>query len=554
MGLVFFCKDKLSQKTFVLKTFKPEVINDQIGRLRFLQEVCDWIFLGSHPNLVQAYRLEQLGYPPQPYLVLESIEGKALGDDVSLTAILDSLPNRQLPIQASLKIALDVSRAMLHADKQIKDFMHCDIKPSNILLDAGGNARLTDLGLTSTFSQRDEALSEFISQLTPEQLDNYKPAGSPQYIAPEQWQPNNTVDARADIYSLGLVLYEMLTGMKRAEGDSYKVLRNAHMSGSLLPIPGQMPAPLSQLIKKSAALNPDDRFTNWSSFEAAIGYCYEQLLNKPAPTLQKTKTKDNNAESRTESYLAIADSYQNLGLSTTALEYNQAALEGTDHNTALHLKTLLQASQLNEAIDKRGLALSKIQKAIELATKLKDQQKLLLDALIIYASLLSRDGQINQALSTFTKALTLAEELDDSLSTSIIHANIANAHAEGGNFNTAIDCFKQQLSILEKNNDSINIGKCLGNMAVAYIEIGDYEEAIKGLNKSLAIAKQHGDIFSLSHALKHLYQAYLAKNDLDKAREYLKNYQDHSIQWQDQKELNWANDELTKIDMLETPH
>ncbi len=547
MGVVIFCEDQLTGESVALKTFKPEILHDRVNRLRFMQEVCDWIHLGSHPNLVQAYRVEQFGYPDQPYLVLEAIPGRKPGDDVSLAHILHSLPHKQLPIQASLTIALHVARAMQHANQCMDNYVHRDIKPANILLDPTGIARLTDFGIAQSFADV-ECNQELPTSINDESPGQFKPAGSVSYIAPEQWSPGTTANTGVDIYALGLTLYELLTGLRRAQGDSYAMVREAHINGKLLAIPATMPPSLSTLIEKCTAYNPADRFSNWNLVEQAICMCFEELLNKPAPPLPIAVQIQASAQEHAQSNYAVAASYQNLGFMDTALAYSIAAVkQAGDLNDALLLiKSLHQSALINENLGNREQAIETLNKALLTAEQLCELE-LQLDCLMLLGSLYARASNQAKAQTHLQHALAIANDLGNPETLALVCGNVANAFAETGNFHEAIKIYREQLATLEQNGDPLNANKCLGNMAVAQIEVGELEDAIAGLTKSLNTAEEYADAFGKTYALKHLYFASMANNDVQQARVWLLRFKAHVVNWQDAKEATWAVEQLNKM-------
>lgn len=549
MAVVYFCHDSETGQPVALKTFKPEILHKRVDRLRFLQEVCDWIYLGAHPNIVQAYRVEALGYPAQPYLVLEAIPGNRLGDDVSLFHILESLPDKQLPIRSSLTIILQVIRAMAYANQQIDNFVHRDIKPANILIDPSGVARLTDFGVARSFDSSDNAARKWVADLTPEELEKFRPAGSAFYIAPEQWSPAGiNADCRVDIYALGLVLYEMLVGVRRASASCLEAAKEMHVSGALKPMPKAMPEPISNLLAKATALNPDDRFSSWSEFESELRVCYQACLNEAAPVPLFFEHTEISIQDHFESYFTIAESYQSLGFIETAQTYNQRASELAHQlaNDSSIYQALIQSANLYELQDVRSKALAQLEQASMLEEAKRDQSKAL-ELAMLQGSLYARDQQPNQAKAKLDRALTLAQQSGDPGTKIAVQANIANAYAEAGQFSDAIELFKQQLSAFEDIGDKLNIAKCQANMSVAYLDMGDYDNAIEGLGASYQMALDSGDVFGQAHAMKNLGLAYKGLNDTKRASEWFQKYQAYVHEWQDANEYDWAKAELANL-------
>jgi serine/threonine protein kinase len=167
-----------------------------------------------------------------------------------------------LPISMALRIAQHVAEglAAVHA----AGLIHRDVKPSNILLRADGTPVLTDLGLVAAISATAQA-----HRLTPADMI----LGTADYISPEQ-VAGSAVDGRSDLYSLGIVLYEMIVGFVPFAGRTPIEAARAHLEERPPPTPAATPQAVRALIDRALQKRPEDRFPSASNMAAAIaGLC-----------------------------------------------------------------------------------------------------------------------------------------------------------------------------------------------------------------------------------------------------------------------------------------
>lgn len=175
------------------------------------------------------------------YLVLEYVDG------ISMDGLIER--ERYLPNDAALYIFLETAKALKYAHD--KNVIHRDIKPANILLSNTGEVKLADFGIAVSGSEEDDGLTKEGMTL-----------GTPSYMAPEQIDNSKNVDKRADIYSLGVMLYEMVSGKKPFAGNLAESLVMIH-KGKYTPVRRHNPKTsgfVNRIIKKSMQVNADSRY------------------------------------------------------------------------------------------------------------------------------------------------------------------------------------------------------------------------------------------------------------------------------------------------------
>ena len=205
MSEIYLCLDLQTNYPFALKTFQPQYLTNPTVRTYFAREAGTWVAREKHPNVVRCFHMETVDNIP--FLFLKWV---AAGE--GYCADLRDWLHRRGPLEPrrALEFTLDVCRALRHAQKKVPSFVHCDIKPANVLVDQGQLAKLTDFGLVRLV--RETGLIPY--EETPAAGDRWQVAsagGTPRYMAPEQWR-GEPVDTRTDVYSVGCLLYEMLSG------------------------------------------------------------------------------------------------------------------------------------------------------------------------------------------------------------------------------------------------------------------------------------------------------------------------------------------------------
>jgi serine/threonine-protein kinase len=248
MATVYLARDAQRQEPVAIKLMDAQVART-LGAERFLREIH---IAGSmtHELIVPLYDSGTAG--GVPYYIMPYVEGESLHERLQR--------ERQLPLEDALRITRDVATALGHVHRQ--GLLHRDVKPENILL-AGDRALIADFGLARAIGAAE------YSKLT----ETGVIVGTLFYMSPEQLREDRDLDQRTDIYSLGCILYEMLTGEPPYTGSSLKevvtrILRSPVPSARHLQ-PG-VPASVDQAISRALAKSPAERFASMEDFAAAL--------------------------------------------------------------------------------------------------------------------------------------------------------------------------------------------------------------------------------------------------------------------------------------------
>ena len=202
MGEVFLVDAPQPGVQYAVKVLSPDVAGDEPDFVERFKREAEFSMRSRHPNLVKVY---DAGLDPDTglcYLVMEYMRGGSLREAINAHP-------RGLPVDSVVAVAADVAEALAFVESC--GMVHRDVKPDNVLFDACGTAKLADLGI-SRFARTtdDEARVTSARDVV----------GTPAYMAPEQMLDSRTVDSRADLFSLGVMVWEMLAGRRPNSGES----------------------------------------------------------------------------------------------------------------------------------------------------------------------------------------------------------------------------------------------------------------------------------------------------------------------------------------------
>jgi serine/threonine-protein kinase len=258
MGEVYLAEHQLLKRPAALKLIKPDVDSNPIAVARFEREVQSAAML-SHPSTIQIF---DYGHTDDGtfYYVMEYLPGLSLSDLVRQFGPLD--PGR------IVYLIRQVCGALAEAHRY--GLVHRDLKPANILVAILGGqcdvAKVLDFGLVKLTA------SPGVPQLTAD----YTVSGTPQYMSPEQATASEGVDGRADIYSLGGILYFLLTGRPPFEGTNPTELMIAHARDPVVPPSrhrADCPSDLEAVVLRCLAKKPEDRYPDTRALAAALADC-----------------------------------------------------------------------------------------------------------------------------------------------------------------------------------------------------------------------------------------------------------------------------------------
>jgi tRNA A-37 threonylcarbamoyl transferase component Bud32/tetratricopeptide (TPR) repeat protein len=255
MATVYKAYHPALDRYVAIKVMHPAFMEDPNFLARFQREARIVAKL-DHAHIIPIYDFAE--HNGHPYLVMRFIEGK------TLKARIDRGPQK---LQEVLRIARAVGQALTYAHGQ--GVLHRDIKPSNILLTPEGGVYLTDFGLARMAEAGESTLSRDMM------------VGTPQYISPEQAKGIRKLDARTDVYSLGVVLYELLVGRAPFTADTPYAIIHDHIF-TPLPLPRELnpdlPESLERVLLKALAKEPGDRFQSVEELIVALEAAMELEL------------------------------------------------------------------------------------------------------------------------------------------------------------------------------------------------------------------------------------------------------------------------------------
>ncbi len=269
MGEVYKARDTRLDRSVAIKVLSPAAAADPSARTRFLYEARATASL-SHPHICA---LHDVGHDSVDFLVMEYLEGETLAA---------RLRRRPLPLAEALRIALEIAQALAAAHS--RGIVHRDLKPGNVMLTPSG-VKLLDFGLARLRpGDRSRPLSP-MTRATPSETRPGVVLGTLRYMAPEQLEGQD-VDARADIFSFGAVLYEMVTGRKALDrnNDPQVQVIDAIRSSSH-PDEAITPVALDRVIRTCLERDRDGRWTNMHDLALQLRWIARQA---EAPAVERT--------------------------------------------------------------------------------------------------------------------------------------------------------------------------------------------------------------------------------------------------------------------------
>lgn len=278
MAMVYRCRDLNLQREVALKLLRDTYVEDPAFQANFLQEARAAANL-SHPNIVTVF---DFGHDHNRlYIVMEYVSGTDL----------KTLMRRQgkLPIHRGVSMMVKIARGVGYAHRA--GLVHCDLKPQNILITPDGGAKITDFGI-----------SRALASISPDEKVEVV-WGSPQYFAPEQ-AAGGAPSPSSDVYSLGVILYEMITGELPFYADDAQTLAELHLHADPIhpkTLNPSIPDDLNHIILKVLAKEPSARYRTADQF-ARILQNFVERPTQTGPQSNSVETLEPASEFKTMAY------------------------------------------------------------------------------------------------------------------------------------------------------------------------------------------------------------------------------------------------------------
>ncbi|OBA60803.1 serine/threonine protein kinase [Mycobacterium sp. 1100029.7] len=268
MSEVHLARDVRLHRDVAVKVLRADLARDPSFYLRFRREAQNAAAL-NHPAIVAVYDTGEAETPsgPLPYIVMEYVDGVTLRDIVH--------NDGPLPPRRAIEIIADACQALNFSHQN--GIIHRDVKPANIMISTTNAVKVMDFGIARAIADSGNSVTQTAAVI-----------GTAQYLSPEQAR-GDSVDARSDVYSLGCVLYEMLTGEPPFTGDSPVSVAYQHVREDPVPPSKRHPgisADLDAVVLKALAKNPDNRYQTAAEMRADL----VRVHNGEAPEAPKVLT------------------------------------------------------------------------------------------------------------------------------------------------------------------------------------------------------------------------------------------------------------------------
>lgn len=461
MGVVYIVTDIKTSQMYAVKMFQEQFLyNRQVSDM-FFHEAQIWIELEKHENIVQANFVKN--YQGCPALFLEFVDGSDLETKLSEGA---------LDVELALDLALQFCAGMTYACEKL-GIVHRDIKPSNCLIDADWVLKITDFGLVAVFSDKEDAgISHGDLQKNQiSQTDDESTQGTFAYMAPECFKSGGKVDTRSDIYSFGIMFYEMLTGSKPIPGNNVMEYMRHHAECIPLP-PSQLnsaiPKELSDVVLRCLEKDPAKRFSTFRELKEVILLIFKSFTG--SDYLPEKAAAEMTAEE-----------WANKALSLAALGRHDDAVRAFDDG-------LLKSPKNADLWSKKGNSLAALGRMKD-AIKCYDKSIMLNyrkpETWVSKGNVLFLLNDYEKAMFCFNNALKVDPDNPDVWVKKAIYYNLICSPQE------AIECVERALRINAKSSEAWY------TKAQAFEALEQYQEAVQCTLRALEENPLWGDVWHL---------------------------------------------------------
>jgi serine/threonine protein kinase len=464
MGAVYKVKDLVSNKIFAVKVLNEDLCRDKRNVERFENEIKASMSL-SHPNLVTVYK-QGTTTSGAPYLLMDFLEGEDLSHFLKREGCI--------PTERAIDLFHQICEAFNHA--HAKGIVHRDIKPGNIIISKteGGNdyVKIVDFGIAKILPSAGETMKQLTQ--TGELI------GSPYYMSPEQCR-GEELDARSDIYSLGCVMYEVLSGKTPFDGSNPVKIILQHLNGLPKPFDSflSVGADLEEVIMTCLRKSPSDRYQ--SVHEIMIDLDRIRSGQKPMRRIKAEKSANSKKLKRLLVY----------GFAAVCVALSWFALDITFNLTNPWLSAVSRAQEI-EAVGESHYpeAEQVLKQAFAEATAHNapngDKAKLLYELGRLYTEWPRK----TQALRTFKQALEFSDATANVWETATIYDYLCFLNNENDRPIEAKYYGEKALDLRTKLKSPRLIGNTLLHLSHTYVLLGDYDKAEQLASRAVALEEQ----------------------------------------------------------------
>lgn len=252
LGEVFLAEDLILNRRVALKVLATQQPN---ASKQILEEARSAASI-DHPNACKIFETGE--YEGAPFIAMEFLDGETLAQRIA---------SRPIPLKEAVTLAIEITEALAEAHE--KHIIHCDLKPANIMITLSGHGKLMDFGLARMVKRIPGSESDSTSR---DESPNRVGAGTPAYMAPEQIR-REKLDARSDIFQLGIVLYHMFAGIHPFRRSTHEATMAAILHEDAVPLRRAAPAvpeSLSRIVERSLVKYPAGRYASARDLWAAL--------------------------------------------------------------------------------------------------------------------------------------------------------------------------------------------------------------------------------------------------------------------------------------------